>query len=133
MVTVTVDADPPMETMDAWEAHFCDFDASVARIPGEGIDLTLYVPDENQLPHLLSYLTTYLDLPIVSVEIHTEVEYGELVDSSDVHVTPTADLVVHNSTSECCCGPTCEPVKREDGSVGYVYTHHSLDGREAHE
>lgn len=51
-----------------------------------------------------------------------------------VHVVPIDDLIAHDRTSEeCPCGPTSEPVKREDGSVGWVVVHHSLDGREASE
>lgn len=46
-------------------------------------------------------------------------------------VTPINDLIDHEEFSEdCVCGPTIEPVKRDDGSVGWVLTHHSLDGRE---
>lgn len=40
------------------------------------------------------------------------------------------DLVEHDSTGDCICGPTAQPVKRDDGSVGWIYIHHSLDGRE---
>lgn len=50
-----------------------------------------------------------------------------------MHVIPLSDLVDHEASDGCVCGPTTEPVKREDGSVGWVHTHHSLDGREAHE
>jgi len=42
----------------------------------------------------------------------------------------TADLIEHELTDDCPCGPTPEPVKCDDGSVGWVYVHHSLDGRE---
>lgn len=51
-----------------------------------------------------------------------------------VHVYPNADLVEHDTeTDDCVCGPTIEPVEREDGSIGWLATHHSLDGREARE
>ena len=52
-----------------------------------------------------------------------------------VHVFPVADLVEHDTDSEdgCVCGPTIEPVPRDDGSFGWLVVHHSLDGREAHE
>jgi len=43
------------------------------------------------------------------------------------------DLIDHSQTDACPCGPTCEPVERSDGSYGWMYTHHSLDGREATE
>jgi hypothetical protein len=51
-----------------------------------------------------------------------------------LHVVPINDLIDHDDIGdECVCGPTSEPVKRDDGSVGWVVTHHSLDGREASE
>lgn len=52
------------------------------------------------------------------------------------HVVPNGDLIEHDwQTHEptCVCGPTTRPVKREDGSVGWVITHNSLDGRELNE
>lgn len=54
-------------------------------------------------------------------------------DASGVHVVPCDDLIHHALTDECACGPTCEPVPRDDGTFGWVYTHHSLDGREHNE
>lgn len=50
------------------------------------------------------------------------------------HVYPVNDTVEHSfKDSDCICGPETEPVKREDGSVGWLITHHSLDGRERFE
>ena len=49
------------------------------------------------------------------------------------HVVPINDLIAHRLTDNCVCGPTTEAVKRDDGSVGWVITHHSLDGRERYE
>lgn len=48
-------------------------------------------------------------------------------------VVPVADVVEHELTGECPCGPRDEPVEREDGSIGWVTVHHSLDGGEADE
>ncbi len=50
-------------------------------------------------------------------------------------VHPLGDLIEHDVDGEdrCVCGPTVEPAKRPDGSVGWVYVHHSLDGRERSE
>lgn len=55
-----------------------------------------------------------------------------LVDDrpSGVHVTPTQDAVEHGG-EDCICGPTIEPVEGADGHIGWLITHHSLDGREA--
>ncbi|MFE3461382.1 hypothetical protein ACFXKD_27880 [Nocardiopsis aegyptia] len=49
-----------------------------------------------------------------------------------VHVVPLGDLIEHED-EDCPCGPTPEPVEADDGSIGWVITHHSLDGRELHE
>lgn len=50
---------------------------------------------------------------------------------STVHVVPVADLIEHTLLDEDCpCGPTTEPVEAEDGHIGWLITHHSLDGRE---
>lgn len=52
---------------------------------------------------------------------------------SDIwHVMPVSDLIDHED-SDCPCGPTVDPVKRADGSYGWVMTHHSLDDRERNE
>ena len=47
-----------------------------------------------------------------------------------IHVTPPGDLIRHDDSDDCTCGPTSEPIQRDDGSVGWVVIHHSLDGRE---
>lgn len=49
------------------------------------------------------------------------------------HVMPVNDLVYHEDSEDCICGPECELVEREDGSMGCLYMHHSLDGRETRE
>lgn len=51
--------------------------------------------------------------------------------SATVHVFPLEDLIEHDTESdECLCGPSLEAVQREDGSTGWMLTHHALDGRE---
>lgn len=53
---------------------------------------------------------------------------------SIVHTYPVNDLIEHELTGDDCpCGPTTEPVPRDDGSFGWLISHHSLDGREARE
>ncbi len=68
-----------------------------------------------------------------------------------VHVVPLGDAVEHlappNPAAEACgwlmieelpgedfgscpCGTRTEPVPADDGSMGWLVTHHSLDGRE---
>ncbi|MBM4469888.1 hypothetical protein GS982_20030 [Rhodococcus hoagii] len=53
--------------------------------------------------------------------------------SNEVHVTPVNDLVAHEASGDCLCGPTTEPIPRPDGSMGWLVSHHSLDGRETRE
>jgi hypothetical protein len=54
--------------------------------------------------------------------------------SSAIHVYPVDDLIDHDTESqECVCGSTNRPEKRDDGSVGWIVVHHSLDGREMFE
>jgi hypothetical protein len=55
------------------------------------------------------------------------------VQDDGAHVVPLYDIVRHTANDECVCGPTVEAVPRSDGSVGWMLTHHSLDGREQHE
>jgi hypothetical protein len=51
-----------------------------------------------------------------------------------VHVVPVNDLIKHEEEGDgCVCGPITEAVFRDDGSNGWVISHNSLDGREAHE
>lgn len=51
------------------------------------------------------------------------------------HVIPIADSIEHDTSGEtdCVCGPDTEPVERDDGSMGWLISHHSLDGRELNE
>lgn len=51
-----------------------------------------------------------------------------------IHTYPSRDLIEHETEGDdCACGPTVEPVEREDGSFGWHILHHSLDGRERYE
>lgn len=52
-----------------------------------------------------------------------------------VHVVPLNDQVEHleDADGECICGPSIERVERDDGSDGWLFTHHSLDDRERDE
>lgn len=50
-----------------------------------------------------------------------------------IHVVPINDLVDHEVSDDCVCGPTVEAVFQDDGSNGWVVVHHSLDGRERRE
>jgi hypothetical protein len=50
----------------------------------------------------------------------------------DLHVTPIGDAFEHDTSAdtECACGPTEQPLEHDDGSIGWIAIHHSLDGRE---
>jgi hypothetical protein len=49
-----------------------------------------------------------------------------------VHVLPVDDLIEHEEFGDdCLCGPRSEAVKDDNGAVGWLIVHHSLDGREA--
>lgn len=45
-----------------------------------------------------------------------------------MHVLPTGDLIEHEESDDCVCGPDVE--FREGGAI---IAHHSLDRREQHE
>lgn len=50
---------------------------------------------------------------------------------AEAHVVPVDDLIEHDTNGgDCVCGPECQPIERPDGSFGWAYIHHSLDGRE---
>ena len=53
-------------------------------------------------------------------------------NGNEWHVLPLDDLIEHEH-EDCICGPTVEPCPREDGSMGWLITHYSLDGREKRE
>jgi hypothetical protein len=50
-----------------------------------------------------------------------------------LHVVPLGDAVEHTADDDCVCGPTAKPITRDDGSIGWLMIHNSLDGREHHE
>lgn len=52
------------------------------------------------------------------------------IEGNDGHAIPVADLVEHEESEDCVCGPRVCLLGRPDGSDAWAYTHHSLDGRE---
>lgn len=47
------------------------------------------------------------------------------------HVMPDQDIVEHQTSEDCVCGPQTEILLAWDGSTaGYIHVHSSLDGRE---
>ena len=56
------------------------------------------------------------------------------MSTDTIHTLPVNDLIEHEDTGDDCpCGPEIVPLKRDDGSMGWLIIHHSLDGREARE
>lgn len=53
-----------------------------------------------------------------------------VTEPSVVHVRPIGDLVPHDLTDDCICGPTLQIHQHDDAPDGHVYTHHAIDGRE---
>lgn len=53
------------------------------------------------------------------------------MSDNERHVMPINDLIAHTSDDNCVCSPQAERVQRDDGTdAGWIYIHHSLDGRE---
>ena len=53
-----------------------------------------------------------------------------------LHVHPADDMIGHDTSTDeptCVCAPEVQPVRRDDGSFGWILIHHSLDGREQRE
>lgn len=46
VLTFTFEVDPSMETMDLWERELAGLEGSVARIPGHGVDVTVFAPGD---------------------------------------------------------------------------------------
>jgi hypothetical protein len=86
VITFTFDVDPEMETMDEWESRLEGFDASVARIPGRGVDVTVYAPGDlnlfdalnktiNEVAHVVQ------SGPPVGLEVVTELEHARRAEA----------------------------------------------------
>lgn len=56
-----------------------------------------------------------------------------MVDDAPIHVLPVNDLIEHEESDACVCGPETQPVERDDGSMGWLVVHNALDGREHRE
>lgn len=55
------------------------------------------------------------------------------VSDTEVHAVPLDDVIVHEFTTDCPCGPRPRCIPREGRPDGWVHTHHSADGREFNE
>lgn len=54
------------------------------------------------------------------------------LDDDTIHTVPMRDLIVHQPTDDCICGPATEAYKCDCGcgTITWLINHHSLDGRE---
>lgn len=43
------------------------------------------------------------------------------------HAMPARDLVKHEVSTECACGPSLKVVMREDGLSVWIVGHHALE------
>lgn len=53
-----------------------------------------------------------------------------------LHVLPAGDVIQHVTSGDCLCGPSMRFVTAPDSpsvTYGWIYVHHSLDGRESRE
>ncbi|MFG3046235.1 hypothetical protein ACGFZR_15065 [Streptomyces sp. NPDC048241] len=53
--------------------------------------------------------------------------------TNTLHVVPVNDLTDHDTSTtepDCLCGPEVRPTAQDDGTVGWLLVHHSLDGWE---
>lgn len=55
------------------------------------------------------------------------------VSDTTVHAVPLDDLIVHDFSEDFPCGPGARTISRDGRPDGWIYTHHSLDGRELNE
>lgn len=78
VVTLTYALEPDTTTMDRWEDQLAALDASIARVPGRGIDLTIHADDttlDQAVATARAGAAEVIDVDPVGVEIITEDEH----------------------------------------------------------
>lgn len=70
--------------------------------------------------------------PFVTVGLRSA-RWAVYLEPNGVHVAPLEDAIEHVLGEECICGPRPELYTGPRGEDVWLYVHHSLDGREAHE
>ncbi|WP_332107473.1 DUF2188 domain-containing protein [Mycobacterium simiae] len=85
VITFTFDDDPSMESMDAWEAELEPFDASVARVPGRGVAVTMYAPDGldmlEAMYKLQAEVVSVVHAPLIGLQVMTEADYQQAAEA----------------------------------------------------
>lgn len=87
------------------------------------------------LRRLLQRLAAWLITIAYGNGATNEVTDVDLDGADYVHVMPINDFVEHewDDDGDCPCGPEIRPVERDDGTIGWVYIHSALDGRDLEE
>jgi hypothetical protein len=84
LITLTFDVDPSMETMDVWGEELEGLDGSVARIPGRGVDITVYAPGGISMFEAAEKMANEVEHVVgagpVGVEVITEAEHERRAD-----------------------------------------------------
>jgi hypothetical protein len=79
VITLSYELDPSMETMDFWESQLEALDGSLARIPGRGVDVTVYAPGDlamvDAVEKMAAETTHVVQAPPVGVEVVRESEW----------------------------------------------------------
>ncbi|PXX01551.1 hypothetical protein C8E89_12837 [Mycolicibacterium moriokaense] len=79
VITFTFDLDPSMDDMDSWEDKLQAFDASVARIPARGVNVTLWAPGGLDMHDAVNKVAGEVAHVVpggpVGIEVVTELEY----------------------------------------------------------
>lgn len=85
VIILTFDADPVIDEMDFWENELAELDASVARIPGRGVEVTVYasgdIPMFEAAEKMASAVGHVVHAPLIGVEIVTEAEWMRRADA----------------------------------------------------
>lgn len=98
VITFTFDADAPMEAIDEWGTILERLDAFVARIPGRGIDVTVYASGDVGLLDALSRAHGEVVRVIgngqpKAVEVTTETEHRRRADAFTIpELMSTAEI-----------------------------------------
>jgi hypothetical protein len=85
VITFTFDVDPVMDQMDFWQNELDGIDASVARIPGRGVDVTVYatgdMPMLEAAEKMASSIGHVVSAKPVGVEVVRETEWARRADA----------------------------------------------------
>ncbi len=73
--------------------------------------------------------TTVSQTGMSSAVFQTNIEEITHINERGRSVESTTGFdIEHEISADCPCGPTVKPVKKEDGSIDWIYIHHRLDG-----